>query len=207
MIAVVGPPITRPSARDAARHELSKAIYHRGDQPWPIRVVHDIERLLGRVADDVTRHSPGGGAGAIAILIVVVAVVAIVRWRLGPVQRTHHHRAAVLSDSVTAAADYRAAAETAAQDLRWNDAVIARLRAVARELEERGVVDPRPGRTADELAGEVAREQPGVAAPVRAAVDVFDTVAYGGRAADADAYDIVVAADRALDGRRMQVLR
>ena len=198
MIAVVGPPVTRSSARDAARQELSKAVYHRNDDPWPIRLFHWLGDWMSRITDDVTRHAPGGGAGAVALLVLIVALALVARWRLGPLQRTRRR----LSDVVdvqrpTTAEDHRARAETAATSGRWDEAVVERMRAVARELEERGVLDARPGRTADELAAEVARERPDVATSLREAVTTFDGVVYGGRAANRTSYDAVVAADDA----------
>ena len=62
------------------------------------------------------------------------------------------------------AAGHRAAAEALAAQGHLAEAVRERLRAVVRALEERGVLDPRPGRT----SGEVARDA-GAAAPALAA--------------------------------------
>jgi hypothetical protein len=206
VISVVGPPVTRSSARDAARQELSKAVYHRNDDPWPIRLFHWLSDWMSRVTDDVTRHAPGGGAGAIALLLLIVGLALVARWRLGPLQRTRRRLSDVVAVSrPTTAGDHRTRAETAAASGEWDEAVAERMRAVARELEERGVLDARPGRTADELAGEVARQRPDLSAFLREAVTTFDAVVYGGRTANRASYDVVVTADDAVRRRRAPV--
>jgi hypothetical protein len=201
-LVVVGPPVTRDGARAAARRELSKGIYHRYDDPWPVRVFNAVERWISRALDAAARHSPGGGAGALALIVLVVVVVGIAMWRVGLVRREAVPTGTVLPDRATTAADYRTLAEAAAAAGRWEDAVIARMRALAREVEERGLLDPRPGRTADELATELATGRPDSAAQVRAAANTFDAVAYGGRPAGADSYEVVAAADRSLHENR-----
>jgi hypothetical protein len=58
-----------------------------------------------------------------------------------------------------------------------------RLRAIVRSLEERAVLEPRPGRTADEAASEAGAALPDCAAGLRSAALLFDDVWYGGRPA------------------------
>jgi hypothetical protein len=197
VIALVGPPITREAARAAARHELSKAIYHRNDDPWPVRLARWLGHWIDRLTSDIADHSPGGGAGAVALVVLVVLLVAFARWRLGPMQRSHRVDVGLLVDATVTAAQHRQDAANAAAAGDWQAAVIARMRAAARELEERGVVEARPGRTAAELATEASRELPAIAADIAAATAVFDAVAYGGRDATHESYATVVAADDA----------
>ena len=56
ILAVGSTPITREGARAAADRELSKGIYHRYDDPWPVRVFnavqHWVQRFLGRTGGD-----------------------------------------------------------------------------------------------------------------------------------------------------------
>jgi hypothetical protein len=73
---------------------------------------------------------------------------------------------------------------------------------VVRHVEERGLVDVRPGRTADEIARDAGRALPAVAGDLRAAARVFDDVWYGGRTADASSYDRLVAVDDAVAAAR-----
>ncbi|MDQ1695266.1 MAG: hypothetical protein QOJ03_619 [Frankiaceae bacterium] len=202
--AVPQPPVTRDGASAAARRELSKAIYHRYDDPWPVRLFNAIQHWLGHVLDTVGRHAPGGSAGAVALVIGITGLLIAARVKLGPLRREMRLAGALLTDRETSAADYRRRADAAAAGGRWDEAVIDRMRAIARGLEERGIVDPRPGRTADELARDIGVVLPAAAAAVQAAAQTFDAVAYGGRPAGPESYATVVAADAlAIDQRRV----
>lgn len=199
MILVVGgPPITRDGARAAADRELAKAIYHRYDDPWPVRAFNGVQHWIARLLDEVAKHSPGGGAGATALLVALAIVLVMLRWRLGPLSRTARLPRPVLEDTARSAADYRLEAAAAAADGRWADAIVARTRALARGLEESGALPERPGRTADELAAEVALDRPDAATLVTRATRAFDEVAYGGRAGTGVGYADVAEADHVL---------
>jgi Domain of unknown function (DUF4129) len=205
--AAGGGPITRDGAREAARHELSKGIYHRNDEPWVLRILHAVQRWLDHVLQSVSKHAPGGGAGAVALLLVAIAVIGLVWWRVGLVRRTPVAGRPVLEARARTSADLLRAAQAAAASGRWEEAVLARMRALAMTVEERGLVDPRPGRTADELAAEIAVALPATADAMRAAADAFDAVAYGGHPALRTTYDGIVTAadliDRESRGRRL----
>lgn len=196
--ADVAAPVTRDSAREAAQRELSKEIYHRYDDPWPVRVFDWVTHWIDRLFERVTAHAPGGGPGALVLLFVVVALLVFARWQLGPMRRETRAREALLEERTTTAAQHRAAATEAAAAGRWQEAVVARMRALARDLEERGILDERPGRTADELAREAGVVLPDVAQLVRTAAWTFDEVVYGDRPAGEQSYAAVVAADDAV---------
>jgi len=66
-----------------------------------------------------------------------------------------------------------------------------------RELEQRGVVEQRPGRTAAGIAREAAAAAPACAEDVRLVATLFDAVWYGGRTAE----EADVLAARAADER------
>lgn len=205
ILAVVGPPITREGARAAAERELGKAIYHRYDDPWPVRAFNAVQHWIQQVLDEVGRHSPGGGAGAAALLVALAILLVLLRWRLGPLRRTPRMARPVLTNQPASAADYRRAATAAAAEGRWSDAIVARMRALARGLEETGAIPERAGRTADELAAEVARDRPDAAAVTARAARAFDDVAYGGRPGTGVGYADVAEADHTLStvaGRR-----
>ena len=76
------------------------------------------------------------------------------------------------------------------------------MRAVVRSLEERTLLDPRPGRTADEAAEEAGRSLPAHTGRLRDAARDFDGVAYGGRTATKPSYDSLAALDRDLQRAR-----
>lgn len=73
------------------------------------------------------------------------------------------------------------------------------MRAIVRSLEERALLDPRPGRTADEAAAEAGRALPGHATRLRSAARDFDDVTYGGRTAGQSTYLALRALDTELD--------
>ncbi|HET7310797.1 MAG TPA: DUF4129 domain-containing protein [Mycobacteriales bacterium] len=202
-----GGPITRDGAREAARRELSKGIYHRNDEPWPVRVLHAVQRWLDHLMHTVSRHAPGGGAGAVGLLLVAIALLAFVWWRVGLVRRTPAGDRPLLQGRPRTSTDLLREAEAAAVCGRWDEALIARMRALAMAAEERGIVDPRPGRTADELAAEIALALPAATNASRSAATTFDAVRYGKRDATRESYDVIVTAadliDREHRGRRL----
>lgn len=201
ILAIGSPPITREGARAAADRELSKAIYHRYDDPWPVRAFNAVQHWIQRLLDEVSQHSPGGGAGATALLVAVAVLLVILRWRLGPLGRTTRLARPVLEDAPATAASYRLEAAAAASEGRWGDAIVARMRALARGLEETGLLAERAGRTADELAAEVALDRPDAAKVTARAARVFNEVAYGGRAGTGIGYSDIAEADHVLSLR------
>ncbi|MFG2414727.1 DUF4129 domain-containing protein [Streptomyces goshikiensis] len=195
------PPVTTPRdpAREAAERELSKPVYHQND---PGLVERALDRFWEWVDDLFGRASgatPGGGLGLLVVLLLTVLVIAALWWRLGTPHRTATDPAALFDDGPRSAADHRAAAEAHATAGRWSEAVQERMRAVVRSLEERTLLDPRPGRTADEAAAEAAGPLPQHAADLRAAARAFDDVTYGGRTADPDTYARLRTLDLALE--------
>lgn len=194
------PPITRSGARLDAHRELSKAIYHPHDDPLVVRVL----RAIGRHLDQsVTSH--GHVPVGVVVLVLLLVAVAVVAARRGPLRRSAATGAVLPVTVDRSAADHRAAARTADQRGDWHTAVVERMRAVARELEERGVLDARPGRTAVEVATEAAHVTPELQLPLTAAARAFDAVAYGGRPADAAAAQRIRDADEAVRRTRYAV--
>ncbi|WP_250285912.1 DUF4129 domain-containing protein [Frankia sp. CiP1_Cm_nod2] len=199
---MIEPVVTRDAAAEEARRELSRAIYHRAGPGWFERVVNWLTARLGDLWAGVTEPS-GGGLG-IAALVIVAAVAAVaVRLRLGPLRRQARTASTDLDlTSPLSAAALRAEADAAARAGAFADAVRSRLRAVVRMLEESGVLEPRPGRTAGELVAEVGRIAPAPTPALAAAVTVFSEIWYGGRSASEASYRTVVRADEALTGLR-----
>jgi hypothetical protein len=69
---------------------------------------------------------------------------------------------------------------------RYKEAVRERLRAILRDLIERGILPPSPGWTVMELAAAAARVRPPLAQPMTSAARVFSEIWYGLRPATAD---------------------
>ncbi|UJP41807.1 DUF4129 domain-containing protein [Cellulomonas palmilytica] len=121
-----------------------------------------------------------------AVLVGAVAVALLVAWWVaGPVRsgRASAARSVLDHDDARTAAQLRAAADAAARSGDWTTAVLERFRAVVRDLEERAVLDERPGRTAHEATLDAGARLPDVAADLVAGGALFDDVAYGGRPA------------------------
>ena len=97
----------------------------------------------------------------------------------------------------------RADAAAAAGD--WDLAVAERFRGLVRSLEERTLIDSRPGRTAGEIAARAATTLPGCAEALTRAARTFDDVRYGGRPAGAGADEDLRAVVRAVAAARPAV--
>ncbi|WP_406861245.1 DUF4129 domain-containing protein [Streptomyces sp. HUAS MG47] len=189
----------RDPAREAAERELSKPVYHENDPSLLQRALDRFWEWVGGLFESASGVGPGGWLGLTAVAVVVVALIAALWWRLGTPQRTPGAADSLFDDSPRTAAEHRAAADRHAAAGRWNQAVQERMRAVVRSLEERTVLDPRPGRTSDEAAAEAGRALPEHADELRAAARTFDDVTYGGRTADEPAYRRVARLDQALE--------
>jgi hypothetical protein len=195
--------ITRDGAREEARRELRKAIYHAGEKSLPQRAYEWVLGKIGDFVDKVVRIAPGGLPSLLVVIVLIVGVIVAVRLGLGPTglrdALTDRRRYAALRT----AAEYRAEAEELAARAAYKEAVRARFRAVLRELEERGVLDPRPGRTAGEIAREGGAAVPAVAADLRAAAATFDSAWYGTRTAGATEYAAIRDADDRIRAARL----
>lgn len=185
------PPLTREAARAAARHELSKPIYHRNDQPLVLRFLNWVRDHIAHYLTNAANAAPGGWLGLAGILIAAALIVAAIRWRVGPLQRSARATRALFDTAIRSAAEHRALAERFAAEGEWSQAVRERLRALARGLEERGVLDGRPGRTAREVATEAAATFPSYESELHAAANTFDEIWYGGRPAGPESYELV----------------
>lgn len=168
--------IDRDAAREAADRELAKPLYPR---PSPKQHLIDaIETLLRKVAIGAA-ELPGGWFTISLLLIgLVVALMAALRVARRTL-RTHRGEHPLFGPTELSAADHRAAAETAAAAADWAEAIRHRLRAVARELEQTGVLYPAPGRTANELARDAGAAVPSLGAEFTRAAGSFNDVSYG----------------------------
>ncbi|WP_329176506.1 DUF4129 domain-containing protein [Streptomyces decoyicus] len=185
----------RVPAREAAERELSDPRYHQHD-PNPIQQALDwlwarVDELVGAAAGT----TPGGWIGLLAIAAFVVLLVVALRLRLGAVRRTPTTSGALFAETPRTAAEHRSAADRHAAEGRWNEAIQDRMRALVLALEERTLLTPGPGRTADEAAGEAGRAFPAHADRLRTAARTFDEVTYGGRPGTERAYTLLAGLD------------
>ncbi|MEU0087318.1 DUF4129 domain-containing protein [Streptomyces sp. NPDC006274] len=191
--------IPRVPAREAAERELSRPMYHENDPNLLERALNRFWEWVDDLFGAASGGAPGGTLGLIVIVLVVVALAAALWWRLGKPQRAATGSDSLFDDRPRDASAHRAAADKHAAAGRWNQAVQERMRAIVRSLEERTLLDPRPGRTADEAAAEAGRPLPDHADELRTAARTFDDVTYGGRTADRRAYEQLRDLDLALE--------
>lgn len=184
--------IDRDAAREAAERELTKPIYPR---PSPkeqfLDFVDDLVRQLVLKGSELP-----GGWFTITVLLIVLAAAVAAAVNVGRRMLRDGHRHQPLFGSVQhSAAEHRAAAHDAARAGDWGAAIRHGLRAVARELEEAGMLPPAPGRTATELARDAAAALPGPADDLFRAAEVFNDVSYGDLPATPEGYRIVADLD------------
>ncbi|MET9387301.1 DUF4129 domain-containing protein [Streptomyces sp. NPDC002928] len=201
------PPVTigRDPAREAARRELSKGVYHQNDPGMIERAMNAFWDWVGKLLDTASTATPGGTLGLVVIVLAVVAVLVALWWRLGTPRRRPTSSPALFDDRPRTAAEHRAAAEAHAAQGHWNQAVQERMRAIVRSLEERALLDVRPGRTADEAAAEAGRALPDHTDRLRTTARDFDDVTYGGRRASEQSYHRIAELDRDLERTKPQL--
>ncbi|MDX6275402.1 MAG: hypothetical protein QOJ92_2612 [Frankiales bacterium] len=188
--------VTRESARRAAEHELLRPEYHHV-KPLIVRLLDYVGGKIGDLLDAAASAAPGGAFGLVGIVLLLALTATLIRYRVGRLAATAKRRSVFETHRALTAAEHRSAAEAAAMAGDWTAAVRERFRALVRSLEERTLLEPRVGRTADEAVAEAALALPSAAHVMRSAADRFDEVVYGGRQATAESYQAVVAADDA----------
>jgi hypothetical protein len=187
----------REEAARAAAAELAKPEYRQDEDPWPLRLWNWLLETFDELLTDLIGVTPGGPFGLIVLVGLLVLAVVAIRVGLGPFARSAAAEQQLFVGRIRTAEEHRRAADAAASRGDWDGALTERYRAIVRGLEERGLLDPRPGRTADEAARDAGARLPDLDHDLRSAARAFDDVRYGGRHADA-------AADRGLrelDGR------
>ena len=195
--------IDRDAAHDAAQRELSKPMYPKANLSDRINDwINDfIYRLL------VQGDNLPGGWFTIAVLITLAAVAVIIAVRIARrTMRTNRKGDFQLFGTAElSAAEHRATAERFATEGNWAAAIRHRLRAVARQLEENGILDPVPGRTANELARDAGQSLPELASELSQAAGSFNEVTYGERPGSEAAYRDIAALDQRIQSRRAAV--
>lgn len=173
-------PIGRDPAQRLARQELSKAIYHQTSVPQA--VIDAVGRFLQRLFSGVNTTAPGGWWSLVALAALAVAVIAVIVARVGPFAGSGRRGAhAVLGDETRplTARQLRDEAAASAAEGEYSTAILQLLRAIAMSCEERGILVPDAGRTADELAAQAGSRFPGHGAELAEAARLFDRIRYG----------------------------
>ncbi|MHB1876535.1 MAG: DUF4129 domain-containing protein [Streptosporangiaceae bacterium] len=172
-----GPYIGRLPAQRLARRELAEVSF------WQ-RVLDWLARTLGSASHSV----PGGWFGLIVLLALAAAGSTLVVVRLRPGAGSRLRSAPVLGGGSRTAADHRRSAEQHAAAGDYTAAIIDAVRSIAADLEERTILRPDPGRTADELAAQAGLVLPGRAGDLIGIARLFDDVRYGDQRGTAQGY-------------------
>lgn len=184
--------IDREAAREAAERELAKPMYPR---PSPKQQFLDFIETLVRRLVLKGAELPGGwftiGVLLILLAVAVAAAVHISRRMLLDGRRDEP----LYGTTQLSAAEHRRAARDHAASEDWGEAIRHRLRAVARELEETGVLHPATGRTATELARDAGAALPALAGELYRAAEIFNDVSYGEVPATQQGYRMVADLD------------
>jgi hypothetical protein len=191
--------IDRDAAHEAAQHELAKPIYPKASLIE--RLTDWVDELLNKLISEGS--SVPGGWFTISVLLILLAIAVVVAVRIARrTMRTNRGGGyALFGEHELSAAEHRATAEQYAAAGNWSAAIRHRLRAVARQLEESGVLDPVPGRTATELARDAGRAIPHHAAELTRAAEAFNDVTYGERPGTESAYRMIADLDEHLRSR------
>lgn len=207
---VILDPIGRDEAREMARRELEKQVYQRDEPSWLERAWEDfaewLRHLFEKAPAPESQGSGGGWTSVVIVVAVVLIAVALVVWLMRGRRNPRSRKGPLLEDAPSTALDHREAAERHAEAGRWAEAIRERLRAIARDLEERAVLAVRPGRTADELAAEAGEAVPELAGELAAGVLVFDDVWYGDRPGTPEGYARMTELDERLRAARPKPL-
>lgn len=191
--------IDRDAAHEAAQRELAKPIYPKASLTE--RLSEWLDELIYRIVQKGS--SLPGGWFTISVLLIVLAVAIVVAVRIARrTMRTNRGGRHALFDShELSAAQHRATAEQYAAAGNWALAIRHRLRAVARQLEEDGVFNPVPGRTATELAKAAGEAVPDLSGELLQAANAFNDVTYGERPGTEPAYRMIADLDGHLRSR------
>jgi hypothetical protein len=195
LLADVPVEIGRDDARAAVRAELSDPRYSDARPGLLSRALQWVLDRISDLFDAVSGAFPGGFLGLLVLLLVLVAIFVVVRLRVGRMRGSAAQPRRVFVDRTRTAAEHRAASEAAANAGDFGEAVRERFRGVVRALEQRGLLDTRSGRTADEAAADAGRLLPDCAEALRDGARLFDDVHYGGHAATPEGYRRLVELD------------
>ncbi|WP_203137819.1 DUF4129 domain-containing protein [Microbacterium sp. JZ31] len=188
----------RDEAREWAERELSDPVYDEA-QPTPL---DRLAQAIGDFIDDLlnprgdVEWSPVLAIAAIVIAVGLVIAAVLIWGRPRLAHRAGERSALLFGDAETrSAAQLRQAAAAHAAADEWDEAIVVRFRALARGLEERGIVEAPPGTTAQSLARRAQPPFPDHAAGLDAAARAFDDVRYLRRRGTAELYDVVASLD------------
>lgn len=192
-----------PQAQDWIRNELAKPEYQAAKPTWFDIASKAVQDWLASLL-----NGPTGSASPVLLVVVVLIVAAVIVVAFLVFGRPRvNRRAASAPRALFGAGDARSADELrrsaadAARAEDWPLAIEEQFRAIAAALDERTLVEVRPGTTATEFASQASRAAPAEAAELRQAARTFDEVRYLDRPGSEAGYGHLLD----LDGRLQRV--
>lgn len=191
----------QPDAAEAqqwAEQELARDIYDQSPTLW--------DRFVAWILQTFADLFSGAGAGGSIVIVSLIAlglvaiVVVVVLYR-GRVRRNARgagggRRSAAVFDDTRSAHELRRDAQEAAASGTWSLAYLDMFRAIVRSLDERVLLDDRPGMTAHEASDAGSLIFPDLTGGWRWAGNMFDAVAYGRHMATESDWEGISAFDR-----------
>jgi len=198
------PPVDpdRQEARKWAVDELSKPVYRDAQPDWLADLWRQFLDWLRSLNTGETAIDSGVAVPAIGVTVAVLIALAIILARPRLNARRRPVGDVVDADPSISPAEYRRRAEAAAARSDWRTAVVEQFRAIVRSAEDRTVIDPLPGRTADEVAGQLAGAFGAHATELRRAAGLFDAIRYGSAEASARDHSGMIALDQLLESAK-----
>jgi hypothetical protein len=191
--------IDRDTGHEAAQRELGKPIYPK--ESITERVQEWLHELLYRVLEQGSSLPGGWFTASVLLTLLAVAIVVAIRIVRRTIRTRHDGDYQLFDAGQLSAEQHRAIAERCAAEADWTAAIRHRLRAAARVLEENGILDPAPGRTANELARTAAEQLPQFGSELSRAAGAFNDVAYGETPGTPAAYQMIADLDDHLQFR------
>lgn len=180
------PPVGGDEARRAAANELAKQPYQAHQESILERWLNDFLDQIDRFLNSISGGTFGANWGFLVVVVAAILLVALLIWRFGLPARSVSGKEPQLHLGTGTTGSHTDLADRYAADGRYAEAVRERLRAIVRSLEERDLLDPRPGRTVTEIVAAVRRSLPGAVDQLTAGAQVFSDIWYGTKTATAD---------------------
>lgn len=139
-------------ARRLLQEELAKTAYREAEPSLLERAWGAFLNWLGELLGQIRGVDAGLGTILLAVGAVVVVAVAILLIKPRLNARRRHEPAVFEASTRRSAQLHRSAADAAAQNSDWDEALTERFRAITRSAEERVIIDEQVGRTAVEVA-------------------------------------------------------
>lgn len=168
-------------ARQWAIDELSKQPYQSA-KPGILDSVWDaIVKFFNSLLEGLQNATgiDGGVLGIVLVIVVIgliVGLILLLRPRL--LHREQPDAEVFESELKLSAAQHRTLAAKAADGRDFALAITETFRAIVRASEERGVIDPQAGRTADEVAGKLSAAFGSARQPLMSSATLFNRVRY-----------------------------